>query len=103
MNENTGLFPMRRWHKKEYNIFRLPDGKFEGRVFDKYRRVYCKTPPQDTLERAIKLTRYNCESYAKGQCVSGILVDEGKEIREREEKEYREIKKNLKKRRAANL
>ena len=92
-----GLFPMRSWHGKEYNIFLLPDGKYEGRVFDKNRRVYCKTTPCATVEIAIDRARSDCVLYAKGMFVSGIIVDEGKPIREKEDKEYLDYKKSIKK------
>lgn len=69
-----GLFQMRHHHHKAYNIFRLPDGKYEGRVFDHNRRVYSKTKPYDDIERAIKAAKVDCVLYAKGMCIVGILV-----------------------------
>lgn len=92
-----GLFPMRKHHRKEYNIFELPDGKFEGRVFDRNRRIYSITPPCETIEKAIKWAKSDCELYAKGMCINGILIDEGKPIRESEEKEYLQYKKEIRK------
>lgn len=90
---DMALYPMRRHRSKEYNIFVLPDGKFEGRVFDRNRRVYSKTRPCLTVERAIYAAKADCELYAKGMCVVGILVDAGKSIRIKEEKEYIAFKK----------
>jgi uncharacterized protein involved in tellurium resistance len=93
---DMGLFPMRKHHRKEYNIFKHADG-FEGRVFDINRRVYCKTKPYPDIETAIKAAKADCELYAKGMCVIGILVDEGKPIRVKEEKEYLMFKKEMRK------
>lgn len=80
-----------------YNIFQLPDGKYEGRVFDQYRRVFAKTHPDSTVEDAIKHSKWACESISKKQFGSYILVDEGKSIREKEEKEYNDFKKEQRK------
>jgi len=97
-----GLFPMRKHYKKEYNLFELPDHKYEGRVFDINRRTYSKTRPYDTLEMAMKAVKVDCELYAKGMCVIGILVDEGKPIRVKEEKEYLTFKKEMRKKNRGN-
>jgi len=92
-----GLFQMRKHHGIEYNIFQLSEGTYEYRVFDRNRRVYCKSKPIDTVERAINVARADCELYAKGMCVLGILVDEGKPIRDKEDKEYMQFKKEMRK------
>lgn len=92
-----GLFPMRRHHGKEYNVFPLPDNMFEGRVFDRNRRVYSKTRAHDSVEKAITAARADCELYAKGMCVLGIVVDEGKPIRDKEDKAYLAFKKEMRK------
>jgi len=91
------LFPMRRCHSIEYNIFKTEDGKFQGYVFDHNRRIYSKTPAYDDIEKAIKFAKNDCGLRAKGQCVSGEIVDEGRELREREEKEYLNFKKEVRK------
>jgi hypothetical protein len=90
-----GLFQMRRHHNKEYNIFELPSHKFEGRVFDRNRRIYSKTRPYETIKQAIAAAKADCELYAKGMCVIGILVDEGKPIRVQEDKAYMAFKKEV--------
>lgn len=94
---NMGMFPMRKHHKKEYNIFKTADNKFEGYIFDPNRRIYSKTRPYDTVELAIKAAKVDCELYGKGMCVIGILVDEGKPLRVREEKTYQQFKKDMRK------
>jgi hypothetical protein len=97
---DKGLFPMRSHHLKKYNIFNLQDEQFEGRIFDRYRRVEYKTFPQPTVDKAIQVSRWIAELLAKGQCVpSGLAihVDEGREIREKEEKEYLKFKKEMRK------
>lgn len=94
---DKGLFPMRRSNHQAYNIFQRPDGKFEGKIFDVYRRVFAKTYPDDTIEDAIKHTKWACEAISKKQFGTYIVVDEGKEIREREEKEYLDFKKEQRK------
>jgi len=89
---DKGLFQMRRKDGKDYNIFLLSDGTYEGRIFDRNRRVYCKTRPYPDIEKAIFAAKRDCELYAKGMCILGILIDEGKPIRVREEKEYKKFK-----------
>jgi hypothetical protein len=90
------LYPMRKHHHKEYNIFPLTDGQYEGRVFDRNRRIDYKTPPISTPDKAILACRSIAELLAKGQCVPegmAIHVDEGKAIREKEDKKYQDFKK----------
>ena len=93
---DMALYPMRSHKGKKYNIFPLPDGTFEGRVFDRNRRVDYKTHPLPTVEKAIWVCRSVAELVAKGQCVASglaIHVDEGKDIRVKEEQAYLAIKK----------
>ncbi len=90
------LYPMRKHHHKEYNIFPLPDGQYEGRVFDRNRRIDYKTHAIPTPDKAILVCRGIAELLGKSQCVPegmAIHVDEGKAIREKEDKEYQDFKK----------
>jgi len=97
---DKGLFQMRSWHGYNYNVFNTTDNQFEGRVFDRFRRIDYKTYPVPTTDRAIDICRAIIELIAKSQCVpSGmaIHVDEGKPIREKEDKEYMKFKKDMRK------
>lgn len=94
---SKGLFPMRRHHGKEYNIFREGDDKYVGKVFDRNRRIYSVTPAYNDIEKVIKFAKMDCELYAKGMCVNGTVIDEGKPIRIAEDKNYLKFKKEMRK------
>jgi hypothetical protein len=93
---------MKTFKDVNYNIFEREGGKYEGLVFDQYRRILFKTHLRDTREEAIDESHRIIKSYRKGFCMTscgGIFVDEGKPIREKilkDEKERKEQEKNNK-------
>jgi hypothetical protein len=77
---------VKKFKDVEFNIFQKEDGKFEGLIFDQYRRVRFKTYLKDTYEEALAESHRIIKSYRKGFCTSscgGIHIDEGKPIRDK--------------------
>jgi len=93
-------FSLKTFKDTDYNIFELADGRFEGLIFDQYRRILFKTNLKDTYEDAKDESHRIIKSYRKGFCsgsCGGIFVDEGKPIREKilkDEEERRNREKN---------
>lgn len=84
---------MRSYLHRNFNIFPVAGvspQKYEGWVFDRYRRVEWKTYPVDNIEVAIREARGIIRRLHLGQFPYAVHVDEGRAIREREEKDRRD-------------
>jgi hypothetical protein len=92
--DHRALFQLRRHKGWEYNIFHVEGDLFAGIIFDRYRRPYYQTNSAPTTEKAIEMARDIIEILSKGQCVAiGFKLDEGKAIREKEEKAQKDAAK----------